>query len=297
MNKDQNSKLRMYRTVDNTVNLPEHKPIWQGLVAYGRGVLALEGSINILVVLAQQQGADTTGITADKKRVRLSLENSVRIVAGALRVFAGQTNNETLKAQVTFTDSEITAAADQELLTIAGNVDDLATPLLANPANQLGDYGLTPAILDALDSAITAWGPLIGAPTAARAKKTSATQAMINEFNRADSILEDQLDPLMPQFEADHKPFVDAYWTARNIVQQGVRAEKQPTPPHPPPPPPPPTTATQTHPQQHTTPPPTRRHHPRHPRNRHQVTRTKSKATPARPIRAAVEISQSGLVR
>jgi hypothetical protein len=96
----------------------------------------------------------------------------------------------------------------------------------------LAPYGITAATLTALQTRISAYVAVIGAPRVVRVKISTATEMLDTEFARADMILNDRIDGLMEQFKDSGTSFYADYKNARRIVDTGSQGE----PPAPPPP-------------------------------------------------------------
>lgn len=217
MKKPQIDKLSNYQTLKLVLEDPAHKPVWTTHPAFLRGAERFYGSINVLAALAQAQGTPITGIAVDKDRLAESLIARTLVVSGAIAAWASETDNRTLFDRADVKEGELQKLRDAELDDAAQVQHDLALDNLA----VMPDYGLTNALLADLQSAITAYTPLVGKAYAERSKRKSVTDAIPDEFARADKILDEQLDRLVRQFETDHKSFVDAYRNARRIVQSG----------------------------------------------------------------------------
>ena len=221
MNKDQVNKTNMYQATNLVLTAPANAPIWSGLPAFVRGQGSLAGSLNILAALAQGQSSALTGIAADKDRLQLSVINRVLIVAGAAGSYAYEAGNQTLGAKFDLGEGTLKNTRDSQLDDLAQGVhDDAAALVTAQPA-KLAEYGLIPAWLTDLQSAITAYSALVGTPRAAIAGRGAITKAIEAEITRADSNLANLLDRLIPQFAAEHLAFVTAYESARKIVDLG----------------------------------------------------------------------------
>ena len=150
---------------------------------------------------------------------------------------ASAEGDATLQAQVDLSKSALKNLRDAELDDRAQAIQDIAAELFASHAAAMSDCGLTAVKLTDLQSAITAYGALVGGPRAAIVGRAAITEAIAAEFARVDLVLNGQLDKLVVQFEAENPQFVSAYRSARLIVASGSRAAgDKPTPPAPKPP-------------------------------------------------------------
>jgi len=221
MTKDQVDKVTYYQTLRLVLDDPRHQPIWSVLPAFVRAVTRLRGSLNVLAALAQSQGVQLGGLAVDKERLAVTLIRRTIVISGALSAFASETGNRTLFQAALRREGTLQKLRDAELDDDAQVLHDLAETQLTTAAVALAEFGLIPARLTELQSAITAYSPLIGGTRAAVVRRKTATDAIPAELTRVDVILAEQLDGLMPQFETAHPAFVQTYENARAIAQSG----------------------------------------------------------------------------
>lgn len=231
MEKRQTNIINMYQATNLILTAPANAPVWANLPAFTRGQTRLTGSLNILNALVQSQQTALSGIAVDKDRLKQSVIARVLIVAGAGGGYAFEANNATLSARFDTAQGRLENLPDIQLDDIAQGIHDEALALITAQAPTLAEYGLTPAVLDDLQSAITAYGAAVGTPRAAISSRTAVTAAIAAEIRRASATLNELLDRLMLQYRADHSAFYDAYQSARKIVDLGTPTT--PTPPTP----------------------------------------------------------------
>lgn len=232
MTDPQENKLTMYRAVLQA--LDANAAEYAGVAAFGTQVTNFRNSVNLIGELAQTQTADTTGITLDKKMLQDQMVDMALRVAGAVKAWASENNNAALRNQADINKSTFTKARDDMRDDIAQQMHDLGN---ANVA-QLANYGVTAATLTGLQTRIDAYRAAIGSPRTARAQKSTATDMLATEFDRADMILQDRIDGLIEQFKSSGTTFYADYKNARRIVNTGNHSPvpdpaPAPTPPHP----------------------------------------------------------------
>ena len=208
------------------VQLPENVTIWTPLAAFGDGVTAAQGSINILHSLIQIQAGKTEGITADKDRLRQSIATRLIRAAKAAISFGNATGNGDLVAQGNALNSKTeikeikgglladTAQAFYNKALAARDAD------LVNAAKYGFKTGVDDHLLAPLLAAITAYAPHAHGPQGAIDARANATAAIASELHRLMGHLKD-LDNLVPQFEEEHPDFVAGYHRARQIIDRG----------------------------------------------------------------------------
>jgi hypothetical protein len=231
MTDPQENKLTMYRAVLQV--LDANPAEYAGVAAFGTQVTNFRNSVNLIGQLAQTQTADTTGIALDKAMLNDQMVDMALRVAGALKAFASDNSNAPLRQQADINKTTFSRARDDMRDDIAQQIHDLGNTNVA----QLAPYGVTAATLTALQTRIDAYRAAIGSPRTARAQKSTATDLLATEFDRADMILGDRIDGLIEQFKSSGTTFYSDYKNARKIVQTGSQPSTPPptppTPPHP----------------------------------------------------------------
>ena len=197
-------------------------PIYAGHVAFTEGIEALGETLTALD--AQIQAAQgNPGATSAKEQARLSLCILSVEVMGAMKAYCAVAQDPELLAKVSFTASTVCGGKVNEVVARCKNVWQAATDNVAD----LAKYGVTPAKLTKLDKAIKAFDKVKTAPRQHRAIKSAATKLIPVLVNSGVAIVRDQLDQLMPQFQAANPGFFNAYFAARVVGNpKGKRSTK-----------------------------------------------------------------------
>jgi hypothetical protein len=185
----------MYRAV--TTVLDNNASEYAGVAALVTQVGNFQASVDLIGQLAQAQTSSTTGITLDKAMLQGQMVEMALRVAGGVKAFASDANNNTLRDKVDINKTTFTRARDDLRDDIAQEIHDLANTNVAS----LGPFGITAATLSALQTRIDAYRGAIGAPKTARAQKSTATSLLDAEFTRADMLLEDRIDGLVERLQ------------------------------------------------------------------------------------------------
>jgi hypothetical protein len=232
MNDRQENRLNMYRAVVHV--LDANAAEFAGVAAFVTQAGNLHSSVDLIGQLAQIQTADTTGVALDKAMLQQQMIEMTFRVAGALKAFASDNNNATLRQQADINKSTFSKARDDLRDDIAQNIHDLGNTNVAALAN----YGVTAATLSGLQTRIDAYRAAIASPRTARTQKGTATSMLSDEFKRADMILDDRIDGLIEQFKTSGTTFYSDYQNARKVVDTGDHSSTpdNPTPPPPTPP-------------------------------------------------------------
>src|SRR2546423_4434014 len=223
MTNQQENKLGSYRAVSKV--LAENSGEYTSVGALVTQAGNVNSSIELIGQLIRAQTKDATGVTLDKSVLQTQMVDMALRVAGAVKAFASESNNNALRAQADIKPSEFTRARDDERDDIAQRIHDLGNENVAS----LAPHGVTAATLTALQTRISAYVEAIGSPRAERVKKSTATEMLEAEFARVDMILDDRVDGLMEQFKDSGTTFYSDYKKTRRIVDTGGRS--QPPPP------------------------------------------------------------------
>jgi len=227
MNASQTNKLSMYLAVKAACDTPAHKALWQTLPAFAANYTIFTGTAAVISALGAAQKTTTPGVAANKAAITGLLLDELMVVAGRIGACASVTGDIELEAKVNFPRWQIAKLRDTEIDDRAQVVLDLANAHLA----ALADYGITAATLTALDGAIDAYSAIVESPRSATNKVKSITEAIADNFEKADKALEDVLDRLMRGFEKTAPDFFREYEAARIIVDRPGSHNEPPAPP------------------------------------------------------------------
>jgi hypothetical protein len=212
MTKDQEDKLNMYQATDGV--LQTNNGVWTANTGFAGVVSTLEGKIDDIEDLRDQQEEDTTGVTEDKQEAREDLEKNTYKVGSILGIYASVSGNRKLFKKVNYGKSELLKARDNELPGMSGQVHEEA---VAN-ALAAAAYGLTSGMITTLQSSLTAYVSNISKPREAITETSAATEQLPPVFTDIDKILEEQLDKGMELYHESNPDFYTDYFNARIIV-------------------------------------------------------------------------------
>ena len=211
MNAGQSNKLRAYQAVEAV--LDEHEATWNTLPAFVTGVNEFTALIPEINELVQTQ-ASRAGASDEKAFALEALGNAAHEVAAAVRAYAVATNELELAGRVDFSRSDITYGRESEVVAHCRDIHATAT---AN-VDDLADYGVTPAKLNAFKKKIDAFEAVQPKPRQKIAVSSAATKTLPERFTQADTILSKRLDGLMVQFRESAPAFYNEYRAARSVV-------------------------------------------------------------------------------
>lgn len=213
MNRSQQNKLSMYRTV--RTKCAEHQAAWQPLPAFVEAHIDFTTQLTRLEDLAARE--PTQGITAAKQGRRDALVEDALTIAEAVTAYAEKQKDAGLAARVDFSRSSLVGKRDEDTVSRAQQIHDAATEVVVG----LADYGVDAARLTALQVAIDGFREAVPQPRAARASGKTRTKQLDDAFADLDRLLEKRLDNLAGQFRKGAATFYTDYTNARIIVDLG----------------------------------------------------------------------------
>ena len=212
MDSRQEAKLNMYRTVQLFCN--NNNAITATNPAFTTAFAAFTAKISNIISTATSESQVITGIATDKTVLKKNLCQSATDIAALIFAYASSINNNTLKQEVNYAYSDFFRLKDDLLAPTAKNIHNAATANL--PA--LAPFGVTAAMLSALQTTINAYSTSVPTPRNAKAIKATYTANIKQLIKETDSILKNQLDKLAVSFKTTQPDFYNSYLNTRIII-------------------------------------------------------------------------------
>ena len=212
MTKDQEDILNMYESSDDV--LQENNTVWSANIPFKTAVEAFEAQVDTINNLRDRQEANTTGVTQDKENKRITLETRAYQIGSIVAFYGSVSNKRELLKKVSFTQTKLSEARDNELPGMANQIHQGAT----DNAAALLAYGITDAMITNLQTAIDDFVTYISKPRAAKADTSAATAQMVKAYDDADKTLKEQIDKGMELYRFANDTFYINYFKARIIV-------------------------------------------------------------------------------
>lgn len=186
--------------------------------------------ITAINALASAQTGNITGVAADKAALRSTLDTLAFDHMTAALAWARTQSNNTLAAEFDYTQSDIEKVKDDTVIAFCQHRHQLITANIA----ALADYGLLPTTLDAWQTAMDAYGPLVAGPRSARVSKKVITAQLKTLFKQTNDHLRDIIDPLMLALRASQPDIYLGYQSSRIIIdRKGQSPTENPNPSEP----------------------------------------------------------------
>lgn len=160
----QENKLSAYLSVQQVCNT--NNAVWNGLPAFVTAFGTFENFITEINDIRGKQEADRKGIAENKLNKENDLISKTLLVSSALVAFADATNNTQLRQEVDYSENQLRKARDTVIRDRCQLIHDRANDNIA----LLAPYGITPAQLTALQTAIDTYNDVIASPRTAIAE-------------------------------------------------------------------------------------------------------------------------------
>lgn len=161
--------------------------------------------------------ADLTGYAITKSAKRKVLETIALKVSNALTSYALMNNDSVLQKRADFPTSKWYLYPEEELVTQATIIKNLAMPVAAG----LAPYGAVAADVTTLDATLTAFVNMISDPTLAIDQRKIDNEKVVEIIDQIRTLLDEKLDVLMRSFEVNNPTLYALYLSARAIDING----------------------------------------------------------------------------
>jgi hypothetical protein len=159
-------------------------------------------------------GKTTAKYSAEEELIDLTID-----VAAGLFTYSRKNNKPEMKELSDTSVRKLDRLKDVDLLTKCTQIYDAAKIV----ENELIPYGVNPELVAELKEKIDGFDISLGNRNASFAKRIGAGSTLVEMFNEADDILEEELDHFVDKFKKKNNSFYVEYWAARNIRNLGVR--------------------------------------------------------------------------
>ncbi len=215
MNDRQSNWLDMFRAV-NMFYLANQAVI-DAVPARTTAFAQHQTNITNIEIKAGLRSTTTTGITQDKRVLRINLENITYSIIQQVKAYTISINNNTLRAEMDFEISYVRAIKDDSLGPWAQQRLNTVNSIIA----ALAAYGITPVEAAQWQAAIDAFIPNISAPRSAQVTLSGHVNDLKNLFTLANKHLDETIDSLMNAFRVSSPSLFHNYTQSREIIDRG----------------------------------------------------------------------------
>ena len=219
-NLDSNHMNMIRTTKDYCV---DHAAATAAIAQYAITVTSVRNKITLIDALNIIASGTTTGVTIDTNLLRATMSDLAVKCASATFAYASSVNNNTLKAQVKFTRSQLDGFKKDDVDDICQGIHDVANTNLA----VVTPFGI--ALLDVTDlqTAINLYAAGMQGPRQKRISISSAKdQIKTNIAETINILLDEQLDKMTDTLKLSNTVYYNEYYLAREIIDLGSTTGK-----------------------------------------------------------------------
>ncbi|MBK5284741.1 MAG: carboxypeptidase-like regulatory domain-containing protein [Bacteroidia bacterium] len=218
MTSEQESIFNMFRSA-NQVGL-DNSVFVATVPAMATAFTDLKGRITTISGLASLQSSVLSGIAVDKTKLKEKMALLTFNYSGPGRAWAAQNNNDTNYNALNISESKIKNTPDD----LAGPVCVNVYTLLNANAVALVPFGLTPAMLNELNTTINDYVAIVPLPNNAINQRQTYTTNIEDNIKNTSDFLERQLDNIVRGQINNNADFVSDYFFAREINDPPVHS-------------------------------------------------------------------------
>lgn len=209
----QERKLSMYEVVRDLLNTsdPNIIDMMPQMVTYST---TLASNIGLLSSVGGTQKLNRKGIVDTKDSLKSDLILKATDVSRKVQGYAVNIDDLVLLKEVKYSSASMVRLADNILVIVSRIIYDKAKANLS----ALATYGIDDPVLDALNSAITAYDATIPKPRTGIVTKKIATVNLKQLFSATDALLKNQIDVLVGIVKDSYPDFYANYVSSRKII-------------------------------------------------------------------------------
>jgi hypothetical protein len=177
----------------------------------------LTALINALINADKGSRADLTGYAMEKAVKRNALEAICEKLSDALAAYGAMNSNFVLQKRADFNASQWYSFSEENLMSEAMIVKDLATPVGA----ALAPFGAGVADITALDTALTAFTAIVNEPTLNIDMRKEDNKKIVQISGEIKDLFNDKLDVVMKVLKSSNPTLHNLYLSARAIDDNG----------------------------------------------------------------------------
>lgn len=209
----QERKLSMYLVVKDLLSQTSNATIVTALPSFGGFLTSFNSGVTSLQTIREAQELDRTGIAVNKNELKIDLIFKAIDIARKVTAYAKANNLSILAGEVSYSESDLKKSADTILRDKCQVIYAKANANLT----ALATFGVTAALLTALQTAITNYNFAIPRPRLGIVTKKQATNQIKVLFKSIDILLE-KMDSIVEVVRNSQLVFYKNYIDARIII-------------------------------------------------------------------------------
>jgi hypothetical protein len=211
MTRLQNAYMEMFRALENY--LDTNSATWTGRDFFETPYNLFKAKIPELQQLITAQQTGTTGITAQKNKLREKIQPLAEKICYAIKAMATFQDNLELRDSMPSSKSVLTRAGDNAYVGLCTKIHTTAV----DEAAVLANYGITSAMITQLGDWLTQFVDLVGTPKVARSGSKRVTEDLNQLISETNGLLNEVLDTAAKVFYNTAEDFAQQYFMVRSI--------------------------------------------------------------------------------
>lgn len=188
------------------------------ITAFAPALASSQAKLLLIDQLDQIAMGTSKGVTLDTTALRKSMTLIALKCANAVIAYATSINNNTLKAQVNYTERKLDKLKKEEVDDVCQTIREATDANMANAQN----YGTSPTDTSDLQTTINLYRIGIQNPRQAIINKSNAVSQIKKIIREAiDILLKGQMDKMVLTLKTSNPNFVSKYFGAREIIDLG----------------------------------------------------------------------------
>lgn len=188
----------------------------KGLPALEALIVRLVALMNALTSFIATQATPVGGKIADRNKVVDDAVDAAFTIIGPAVSYANRSKLGDLRKKLELTRTDVNDARLEERPPMLLQIYEAVEPVVA----QLADFGVTAAQVAAFKELVDAATDAVREPRSTTVKKAAATKEIARTLREIDTLLKEELDPLLTPMEQTKPAFYARYKVARTIIDR-----------------------------------------------------------------------------
>ena len=215
MNTREKNKMSMFRAVEAIVS--QHQETVDAMAPLSEAVTAFRQAIADILRQDKSYIGVTEGVIAAKNSSLDELVERALRLGNGMYAFGRKSGNEQLKSAGGITMSDLGRMREADIEQYCSRIAEL----IQTCAAELAPYGIPADEIQAFANAIEAYRSQVGEKEVRTAESRAARKALYSTFDKADEILNEDIDVLIELVKTNNVDFYNQYRATRGIRDLG----------------------------------------------------------------------------
>jgi hypothetical protein len=194
--------------------LEENQTIWESVPQFVNAVQLYNEKLERITISSEKQRSYTVGVLPKRNKYKSETLLMALQITATIRALAWDLQDLELYLKMKISKSALFTSANLDVLLKLDSIILVA----GEYATQLSEYGVTPEIIEELQTRRDEMTVGIFAPGFAILKRKDIGAIMSNHFKETEDLLKDKIDGLMEMFSTSQADFYNSFKNARKVV-------------------------------------------------------------------------------